>query len=439
MSGKKVVILGAGYGGVHAAQVLNKLSSSANDIEITLINKTPYHFLLTELHEVAGNRIDQDAVKISLERVFKKTSVKVIEDTILDVDFKNQKLSSAKGKYSYDYLVLGFGSEPAFFGIPGIAENSFTLWSLEDALKIKEHIIDMFYKASRESDKSKRAELLAFTVGGGGFTGIEMMGELMQWVDELCIEYSIDRAEVKLVVVEALSKILINITDKSIKKSIKYLNKNGVEILTDSPITKVNENSIELKTGRTIHTKTLIWTGGIQNNNLSEKFGIKLGKRGRIETNEFMQSTDYKNVYVVGDNVSYNDSKSGTLPPLVEVALQTADCAAKNIINDISGKEKNKFVSNLHGVMVSIGGGYSVSEAGGLKLSWIFSDLMKHFVNMHYLFGVGGLSFVWDYILDNFLRDKKRRTFAGGLLYGKSYGLWLTALRMFLEIGRAHV
>ena len=399
-----------------------------------MINKTPYHFLLTELHEVAGNRIDADAVKISLERVFKKTSVKIVEDTITEVDFKNQRLSSAKGQYSYDYLILAFGSEPAFFGIQGIAENAFTLWSLEDALKIKHQIIDMFHTASKESDKSKRRELLTFTVGGGGFTGIEMMGELVQWVDELCIQYSIDRTEVKLIIIEALSKILTGITDKSIKKSVVFLNKNGVEVLTDSPITKVTDNLIELKTGRIIPTRTLIWTGGIQNNSLSEKLVIKLGKRGRIETNDYMQSLNYKNVYVVGDNVSYNDSKCGNLPPLVEVALQTADFAAKNIINDIQGKEKEKFVSNLHGVMVSIGGGYSVSEVGVLKLSWIFSDLMKHFINVHYLFGVGGLSFVWDYIIDNFLRDKKRRTFAGGLLYGKSSGLWLTALRMFLGI-----
>lgn len=433
MPSKKVVIVGAGYGGVHAAQVLNKLSKGS-DVEITLVNKTPYHVLLTELHEVAGNRVHPDAVRISLERVFKKTPVKVVQDNIAEIDFKKQYVTSESKKYNYDYLILGFGSEPAFFGIPGIEEHSLTLWSFEDALKVKNQIIDMFVKASRENDPKKREELLTFIVGGGGFTGIELVGELMDWAEELCIEYGVDRNEVKLLVVEAMGRILTNISDKSMKKAVKYLNKNGVEILTDSPIVKVNEDSIELKSGKVIKTRTFVWTGGVQNDSFSGKLGITLGKRGRIEANEFMQSPDYKNVYVVGDNVSYKDEKTGALPPLVETALQTADIAAKNIINDIKGKEKEAFKANYHGVMVSVGGRYSVSEVAGLKLSWIFSDLMKHFINIHYLFGVGGLSFVWDYIMDNFLRDKRKRTFAGGLLYGRVSGLWLTALRMFLGI-----
>jgi NADH dehydrogenase len=434
MASKKVVILGAGYGGVHAAQVLNKLSKSGQDVEITLINKTPYHVLLTELHEVAGSRVHPDAVRLSLKRVFKKTPVNVVEDTITSVDFKGQKVLSEKNEYKYDYLVLSFGSEPAFFGIPGIQEHSFTMWSFDDAIAVKNQVIDMFVKASREKDPPKRQELLTFVVGGGGFTGIEMMGELFEWVDELCLEYGVDRNEVKLLVVEAMSRILTNLGDKSMKKAVKYMNKKGVEILTNSPITKVNEDSIELKSGRVIRTRTLIWTGGVQNDKLSQEMDIKLGKRGRIEANDYMQSQDHENVYVVGDNVSYVDKKVGPVPPLVESALQTADCAARNIMNDIKGAPKKAFSANLHGVMVSIGGGYSVSELGRLKLSWIFSDLMKHFVNIHYLFGVGGLSFVWDYIHDHFLKDKKRRTFAGGLLYGKTSGLWLTALRMFLGI-----
>lgn len=434
MSKKRIVILGAGYGGVHAAQVLDRLAKSENDFEITLINKTPHHILLTELHEVAGNRIHPDAVKLSLERIFKKTSVTVVPDTISDIDFKSQKLISKSHEYPYDYLILGFGSEPAFFGIPGIEEHSLPLWSFDDAIRIKEHIVTMFNKASNEESLEKRQEYLTLVVGGGGFTGIEMIGELQQWVNELCVQHEVERTEVKMFVVEALPKILTTLTESSMRKAVRYLNKRGVEILTESPITKVTENSIELKAGRLIPTRTLIWTGGIQNNRLSQRLQIKLGGRGRIEANEFMQSLDYDNVYIVGDNVSYKDEKYGMVPPIVETALQTGEFAAKNIFNDIRKKEKVKFIPNYHGVMVSIGGRYSVSEVGGMKLSWIFSDITKHFVNIHYVFGVGGFGLVWDYIIDNFLRDRRERTFAGGLLYGRTSGLWLSVLRMFLGI-----
>jgi NADH dehydrogenase, FAD-containing subunit len=434
MGVKKVIILGGGYGGVHTGQYLNRLFRGGSEIEITIINKDPYHTLLTELHEVAGLRIHPEAVRISLDRIFKKTSVKIVQDIITNVDINSQVLMSEKGQYPYDYLILSFGSQPAFFGIPGMEEHAFSLWSFEDALRVKNQIQDMFNEASKEDDRAKRQELLTFIVGGGGFTGIEMMGELMDWVLELCEEYDIDRNEIKLLVVEAMSKILTNLTDKSIQKSVSFFNKNGVEILTGSPISKVNHDSIELGSGRIIKSRTLIWTGGIQNDSLSQKLNLKLGKRGRIEANEYMQSIDHKNIYVVGDNVSFNDPEAGPLLPLVETALQTGECAARNIYNDITGRGKTKLILTYHGVMVSLGGSYSVSEIGGVKLSYVFSDIIKHFVNIHYLFGVGGLSFAWDYILDNFLRDKRRRTFAGGLLYGKTSGLWLTALRMFLGI-----
>lgn len=434
MANKRVVIVGAGYAGMHAARFLDKLSQSGHDIDITLINKTPYHVLLTELHEVAGNRVHPDSVRISIERVFNKSRVKTVVDTVTAVDFKGQKVLSQKNEYPYDYLLLCFGSEPAFFGIPGIQEHGLTLWSFEDALIIKKHIKDIFHKASNEDNLEIRRELLTFVIGGGGFTGVELAGELVQWFKELCNDYGIDKNEVKLLIVEALPRILTNLSDNSVKKAVRYLNKNGVEILAGSPITKVNADSIELKSGSIIRSRTFIWTGGVQNSSFSEKLDISLGKRGRIETNEYMQSKDYENVYIAGDNVYYIDEKAGPLPPLVETALQTAECAVRNIVNDMGGKDKEKLRPKYHGVMVSIGGSYSVSEVSGIKLSWIFSDIMKHFVNIHYLFGLGGLPLLWDYVRDNFLLDKKRRTFAGGLLYGKTSGLYLAALRMFLGI-----
>lgn len=176
---RRIIILGAGYGGLEAAKTLHKKLRKQN-VDITLIDQNTYHTLLSELHEVAGNRVDSSSVQVSIEHVLEYTKVKFINDKIVKADLQNKKLYSEDKTYEFDYLITGAGSQPAFFGIPGIEENSFTLWSLDDAKKIYNHILDMFEKASKEVDPKVKSELLTFVVGGGGFTGVETIGELIQ-------------------------------------------------------------------------------------------------------------------------------------------------------------------------------------------------------------------------------------------------------------------
>ena len=131
---------------------------------------------------------------------------------------------------------MGSGSEPTFYGVEGAAENSFTIWSYEDAVTIREHIEKMFEKASTEKNADKRKELLTFAVAGGGFTGVETIGEIAEWSKKLCRDYNLDRKEVRLIVADALPKILPILDDKLIKKSEKRLKKMGVEVITGSAI-----------------------------------------------------------------------------------------------------------------------------------------------------------------------------------------------------------
>ncbi|HOB19900.1 MAG TPA: NAD(P)/FAD-dependent oxidoreductase [Candidatus Atribacteria bacterium] len=396
---RRIIILGAGYAGLEAAKTLHKKLKKQNDVEILLIDQNNYHTLLTELHEVAGHRVGPSGVQVSIEHVLQYTKVKFVQDKIIKADLKEKKLYSDKAEYAFDYLITGVGSEPAYFGIPGIQENAFTLWSLEDAKKIHDHVENMFKLASKEEDEDKRKELLTFAVGGGGFTGIETMGELMEWTKTLCRQYNVARHEVRLIVVEALPTILPTLTEKSIKKAVRYMEKRGVEIRVNSPITEVTDRSFTLKDGTTIATRTLIWTGGIQTNGFVKELGVTVGKRNRIVVNQFCQTVEYDYVYAVGDNMEFVEENGEVLPPLVETALQSGEVAAANIAAEILGKEKHKLKSNLHGVMVSIGSLYGVAELKGVpRLSGFLAIVMKHFVNMHYLFGIGGLELCWEYL-----------------------------------------
>jgi NADH dehydrogenase len=287
---KSIVILGAGYGGVHSAKLLAKKLRGDDSISITLIDKKPYHTLMTELHEVAGARVEQESVQVRLSKVFAGTKVEVVHDVIENIDFKNQQLRSQNSKYEYDYLIIGSGAEPAFFGVEGVQEHGFTIWSLPEALRIKQHVVEMFEKASVESNPEKRRSMLTFVVAGAGFTGIETVGELAEWKHRLCEEHEINPAEVKMVVVEAMCNILPIISERLIKKSEKYLKSMEIDVFVNAPIIKAEKDSITLKDGTNIKTHTLIWTCGVQGSSFGAGLGLTMGKRNRVQVNEYMQS-----------------------------------------------------------------------------------------------------------------------------------------------------
>lgn len=429
-----IVILGAGYAGVHAAKILGKKFKKNDSVKITLIDKLPYHTLMTELHEVAGSRVEPESVQVDLRKIFHRSKVNIVTEEVQKIDVDNQKLITDFAEYQYDYLIIGTGSEPAFFGVPGVKEHGFTLWSMKDAIRIREHIENMFAKAAKERNAKKRQAMLTFVVAGAGFTGIELIGELVEWKKKLAKEYNVYESEVRLIVVEAMDRILNILDEKNAKKTEKYLNKKGVEILTNAPIVSVSEDSITLKDGTNIATNTLVWTCGVQGNSFNSNLGLSLNNRGRLIANEYMQSLDKENIYVVGDCAFIEEGESKTLPQIVEAALQTSETAAHNIIADINNKEKKVFKSNYHGFMVSVGSHYAVANLSGIKLSGFFAMLMKHLVNLHYLWGAGGFYLIFKYLSHEFFNIKDRRSFVGGHLSAKSNVLWLVCLRVYIGV-----
>ena len=430
---KKIVILGAGYGGVNAAKQLDKKLRGNSNVSITLIDKRPYHTLMTELHEVAGARVEADSVQVRLSKIFSGTKVEVVNDVIDNINFESKQLNSETTKYQYDYLVIGSGAEPAFFGVEGVKENGFTIWSLQEALKIKQHIAEMFEKASAERNIEKRKTLLTFVVAGAGFTGIETVGELAEWKYRLCEEHEIDPKEVKLLVVEAMCNILPILSERLIKKSEKYLKSMKIEVITDAPIIKVEKDNITLKDGTNIKTHTLIWTCGVQGSQFGANLGLTMGKRNRVQVNEYMQSIDYPNVYLVGDN-AYFEEAGKPVPQIVESAMQTAETAAYNIVADINDKEKKPFKSNYHGIIVSIGSKNAVSNVMNVETSGFAAMGTKHMVNLHYLWGVGGFRQVTAYIMHEFFDVRDRRSMLGGHLSTRTPILWLAILRVYVGV-----
>jgi len=319
----RVLVLGGGYGGVEAAKVLERELAKRRDVQITLVDRNSSHTLMTELHEVAGGRVEPESVQISFRKLFGARNVSAVMDSIRTVDFGQREAISDTARYPYDYLVIGAGGEPEYYGLPGIKEHSFALWSMEDALRLRRHLEDMYRRASAEPEAVKRLEMLTFVVAGAGFTGVELAGELMDQRRVLCRHYHIDEREVRIVVVEALDAVIPNLPPGLQLKARRYLERRGVEFMLRTPIIDAHADRVLLAGGASISTRTFVWTCGIQGcefaanlavtkgkcSNRQCRFattqgtcGVKdctfskdryvEGKRGRRLVNEYMQSPD---------------------------------------------------------------------------------------------------------------------------------------------------
>ncbi|MCM1991781.1 FAD-dependent oxidoreductase [Oceanirhabdus seepicola] len=434
---KKIVLLGGGYGGLLTAKKLaNKFKNDSN-VEITLIDKNPYHTMRTELHEVVAERVSEESIRIDLKKIFAGRKVNVVLDHIKNIDFDKKVLKSENKKYDYDYLVVGTGSRPTFFGIPGVEEYTKKLWEYDDAVNLKAHILHMFREAIKETDKEKRRKMLTFVVVGGGFTGIELVGELGEYKERLCKKFCIDKEEVKLYVVDAMPKILPILSDNLIKKAEKRLEKLEVEIITGAKITEVSKESVTLGDKGTIESNTIVWAAGVEGSELMGNVDVQQNGRKRIVTNDKLQSVDHENVYVVGDNIFYIvEGQERPVPQMVENAEHSAPLVANNIYADIKGKEKKSYKPTFHGCMVCIGGQYGVATVGFpgkmVGVTGFMAMFIKHFINLVYFLQVAGISKCCSYISHEIFHVKDNRSLIGGHLTKSYQKFWLVPLRIFI-------
>lgn len=295
MATKNIVVVGAGYAGVAATKFLAKKLKKDHDVQITLIDRHSYHTMMTELHEVAGGRVEPEAIQYDLQRLFcRKKNVQLVTDTVTSIDKEKKVVTTKQGSYAFDYLILGMGGEPNDFGTPGVKDHGFTLWSFEDSIRIREHILKTVAKAAIEPDAQVRRAMLTFVVCGSGFTGIEMIGELIDWKDRLAKDYKLDPSEISLKVVEAMPTILNMLDRNDAAKAERYLKAKNVDLVLNAPIVEVTKDHIILKDGSTIPTHTLIWTAGVKGTTDAADFGLEASRGNRLVANEFMEAKGYE-------------------------------------------------------------------------------------------------------------------------------------------------
>ncbi len=441
MMDTNIVVLGAGFAGVLTAKKLAKRLKKRSSVKITLIDKHPFHTMLTELHEVAADRVGEESIRISLKRIFSGRKVDVKLDTITSIDFDAKTLTGKSGSYRYDYLVLATGSKPAFYGTPGAEEFSYKLWSYEDAIKLKAHIIDMFKRAISEPNLDEKRKLLTFYIVGAGFTGVETTGEIAQWIPILCDEYEVKRELVKIVEVDLLENVVPVFPPKVSKKAERRLQKMGVDVLLKTGVSAIGDGFIELKRGDRVYrenTDTVLWTAGIEGSEIVQKSdSLKQAQHARIQTDEFLRAEGKNNVYVAGDNIFYiPKGENKPVPQMVENCEQCADTIAFNITTDILGTGvKEKYRPKFHGAMLCIGGRYGVAYVGSEKrkilLASFFAMFVKHFVNVIYFVQILGWNKIFSYARHEFFTIRNCRSFLGGHFSNRTPSFMIVPLRIF--------
>lgn len=384
---QNILILGGGYGGLLTALTARKYMN-ASEASITVVNRVPYHQIITELHRLAAGSLTEQAVALPLHKLLQGKDIDLRVNTVESIlpDEKQVNLSGGL-TLGYDTLVVALGSETAYFGIPGLEENSFILKSVSDARKLQHHVELRIEEYSRTKNKADAT----FVVGGGGLTGTELVGEFADMLPGLCEKNGVDPSEISLYCVEAAPSILAGFADDLIERAQTSLSKRGVEFLTSLPITEVTPTSVSLKDGRTIHTHTLVWTGGVQGNQVVSECGIEVN-RGRATVTDTLQSTSHDDVYVAGDSAVVMNGER-PFPPTAQLAWQMGETIGYNIFAHYKGGQLKSFEPVFSGTLASLGRKDAIGTIGGnqTKLRGLPATFMKEASNIRYLSHINGL------------------------------------------------
>ncbi|PFH85924.1 FAD-dependent oxidoreductase [Bacillus sp. AFS053548] len=392
MNKPKIVILGAGYGGIITATRLQK-TLSANEADITLVNKNSYHYQATWLHENAAGTLHHDRTRLDIKDVINQDKINFIQDTVTQIKPEEKKVFLSNGELDYDYLVVGLGFESETFGIKGLKEHAFSIANINAARQIREHIEYSFSKYYN-TPVEKREELLTIIVGGAGFTGIEFVGELANRVPELCKEYDIDRDLVRIICVEAAPMVLPGFDPELVDYAVSQLEKKGVEFKIGTAIKECTEEGIIVAKGdveEKINSATVVWAAGVRGNALVEQSGFE-AMRGRVKVTKDMRVPGNDDVFIVGDSALLIDEASNRpYPPTAQIAIQQGFNVAHNLAVLVRGKgELEEFTPDIKGTVCSLGHDDAIGVVYGKKLTGWKASFMKKVIDNRYLFVLGG-------------------------------------------------
>jgi NADH dehydrogenase len=368
----KIVILGGGFGGVYTLKYLHKFFHNT-DIKLVLVNKKNYFLFTPLLHEFATGSVSLENLVEPIREIIRCCDYEFVHGEVKRIDLERKIVELNESNLSYDYLVIALGSKTNFYNIRGAEENSFTLKSLDDAIRLRNHFIHMFEIASKDQDE----ESLTFVIVGGGATGVELAGEMSDYFYKTFSKFYPKEiiSKVKIILIERGNELIPQFSPKLRKIALEVLRKKNVEVILGKGVKEVGKDFVKLDDETIIKTKTVIWTAGVEPN-LPEIVGnVEKDNKGRLIVNEYLQVKNYENVFGVGDVCCYIQNQK-PLPQLAQVAVRQGKAVAKNIFNLIKNKPLEKFVYRHQGDLISLGRFFAIGEIKNFTFSGFFAWIL---------------------------------------------------------------
>ncbi len=404
---KRIVVIGAGFGGLTFCQHFSHPRA-----RITLVDRTNHHLFQPLLYQVAMAGLSAPDIAQPVRSILSKyPRLEVLMDEVKDFDlpgrrliFNQQASFAASGlpdapgfggqqrtvrTVDYEYLVLAFGGVTSYFGHPEWAQYAPGMKTLEDALRIRRNVLLAFERAENEPNPEEQSRLMTIVIVGGGPTGVELAGACAELAHRVLRRDfdRIDPARAKIILVEALPRILTQFPDDLADKALRQLERLGVEVRTSSPVKAIAPGSIAFDKGEVIKAGNILWGAGVMANPLTKKLGVELDRAGRIKVKADLSLPGHLEVFAIGDIVSVLQSNGHPVPGVAPAAMQMARHVAGLIANELDHDSlhniRRPFRYRNKGNLATIGRSAAIAEFGRIKLSgfpaW-FAWLVVHLI-----------------------------------------------------------
>ena len=360
----RVLVLGGGFAGVGAVLKLKKA-----DADVVLVDRNDYHTFQPLLYQLATGLLETTAVGHSLRDLVKEQENATIHKTrVTAIDLAAREVQFAEmAPLSYDYLILGLGAEVNFFGAEGAVEHAFPMYTLPDAMRLKEHVLARWEAADKDPGLVEDGALNVVVVGGGP-TGVESAGALAElYRADFAKDYpNLPQDDARITLVDAGPQVFAMFKPDIRAYTEKALKKRTVEVMPGEIVESISPTRVTLKSGTVLEAHTVVWGAGLQANRLVQSLGLDLEHGNRIGVGPELTVPQYPEVYAVGDIAAITDAKTNqVLPQLGSVALQSGEHAGETIARRIAGKETKPFKYRDKGTMAMIGRGAAVVQMLG--------------------------------------------------------------------------
>lgn len=365
---KHIVILGGGFAGIAVARELER-RMAPGEIAITLISRENFSLFTPMLPEVSSGTLDTRHVVTPVRSQLRKTNFILAEITDVNlaertVEFVHT-LRGDRDRISYDHVVFALGSVTSTFDLPGVADRVFALKTLEDAGILRNRFMYLLELADTAKTEEERRSLLTLVIVGGGFTGVEAAGEIVELFPGVAHLFpNVPRRDVRIVLVEGGPVLLPGLPPKMGAYSAKDLRRRGVEIFLGDGVAKADDDGLELTSGTRIKTKTIVWSAGVRPSPLAQQLPLPQRKRA-IAVNSDFSVTGFPGVWALGDCASIPDDAGGTYPPTAQHAIREGPVLARNLLAIVRSQSTQAFRYSSLGMMASLGSRKAVAQLPG--------------------------------------------------------------------------